>query len=137
MNQVMAGNGHGPAQPGQYRQVPQEHAVPVQALFETFEAQRDVNQAKLADLERKGLAMDPLSFVHARIDKLIDSIASFAGPEGPRWSVLARLAFEEHVAAELAEVEKQATRAQLAQAGQFTAAQIAQMARESGLFRRT
>lgn len=135
MNLAMTGNGiHGPAQPGHYQQQAQPS---VAMLVEAFEAQRDANQARLTDLERKGLSMDPLSFVHARIDKLIDSIASFAGPDGPRWAILARLTFEQHIAAELDEAEKQATRVQLAQAGQFTAAQIAQMARESGLFRRT
>jgi hypothetical protein len=100
-----------------------------------FEAVRDANQATLADLERKGVTMDPLSFVHARIDNLIDFIAQTTGPNGGRWAAMARLQFEQHIAIELQNVEKQATKAQLAQAGQWTPEMIARLAAETGLFR--
>lgn len=110
--------------------------MPLHMLAEAFEEARDANQARLASLQRQGLEMDPLSFVHARIDQLIDSIASFAGPNGPRWSLLTRLSFEQHIAAELDAAEDQGRRAQLALGGQFTPGMIAQLAAETGMFRR-
>jgi hypothetical protein len=120
-------NGH-PGQPGP--------AAPVEGLLAKFETVKAANQVKLADLQRQGLEMDPFSFVHARIDHLIDSIAQFAGPDGPRWRVMARLAFEQHIAAELAVAETEGRRAQLAQGGQFTPGMIAELARQTGMFRR-
>lgn len=114
----------------------QQAPPPLELLQAAFEAAKADNEAKLADLQRQGLQADPLSFVHARIDKLIDSIASFAGPNGPHWALTARLAFEQHIAAELAGAEQQATQAQLALGAQFTPAMIAQLAAETGLFRR-
>jgi len=128
------GNGHhGPAQPGRLRQVAPQ---PVEVLQEQFESVRGANQARLADLERRGMAMDPLSFAHARIDSLIDFISRSVGPDGARWSLLARLEFENQIAGQLAQVEQQATMAQLAQGARFTPAMIAEMARTTGLFRR-
>lgn len=129
----MTANGnhvHGQPQPGVLRQPPRPEDLQAQ-----FEAVRDANQAKLAELERKGMSMDPLSFVHARIDNLIDVIAQTSGPNGARWAVMARLQFEQHIATELAGVEKQATTAQLAQGAQFTPAMIAALARDTELFR--
>lgn len=129
----MTANGnhiHGQPQPGVLRQPPRPEDLQAQ-----FEAVRDANQARLADLERKGMAMDPLSFVHARIDNLIDFIAQTTGPNGARWAAMARLSFEQHIATELAGVEKQATQAQLAQGAQFTPQMIAALARDTGLFR--
>jgi hypothetical protein len=113
-----------------------ESAAPLEVLHAAFETAKASNQAKLADLQRQGLEMDPLSFVHARIDKLIDSIASFAGPQGPRWSLLARLSFEQHIAGELAGAEEQGRKAQLALGSQFTPSMIAALAAETGMFRR-
>jgi hypothetical protein len=101
-----------------------------------FEQIRDANQAKLAALQNQGVQADPLAFVHARIDKLIDFIARSTGPDGARWALLARIDFESHIAGELAGVEQQATKAQLAQGAHFTPGMIAQLARETGLFRR-
>lgn len=129
----MTANGnhaHGQSQPGVLRQPPRAEDLQAQ-----FEAVRDANQAKLAELERQGMAMDPFSFVHARIDKLIDFIAQTTGPNGACWSAMARLTFEQHIAEELAGVEKQATTAQLAQGAQFTPAMIAALARDTQLFR--
>jgi len=129
------GNGHhGPAQPGRLlRSAPPPSA---ESLEEQFASVRDANQAKLADLERRGMAMDPLSFVHARIDALIDFVSRSAGANAARWALLCRLEFENMIADQLAGVEQQATRAQLAQGARFTPAMIAEMARTTGLFRR-
>lgn len=129
----MTANGNhiqGPAQPGVLRQPPRPDDLQAQ-----FEAVRDANQVKLVELERRGMAMDPLSFVHARIDNLIDFIAQTTGPNGGRWAAMARLQFEQHIAGELAGVEQQATKAQLAQGGLWTPQMIAQLAAETGLFR--
>lgn len=93
------------------------------------------NQERLADLQRQGLAPDPFSMVHARIDKLIDSIAQFAGPDGPRWSVLTRLAFERYIEQEIEAATTLSRRAQLAQGALFTPGMIAELARQTGVFR--
>jgi hypothetical protein len=113
------------------------HQVPLDALQQQFDSAKEANQVKLTELERQGLAMDPFSFVHARIDKLIDSIAQFAGPNGPRWALLTRMVFEQHIAQELAVAEDQGRKAQLALGAKFTPGMIAELARQSGLFRRT
>lgn len=122
------------SQPGHIAQPPPP--VQIAALQAQFEAARDANNAKLAELQRQGLEMDPLSFVHARIDQLIDSIAQFAGPDGPRWMLIARLSFEQHIAAELAVAESEGRKAQLALGASWTPGMIAALARETGMFRR-
>jgi hypothetical protein len=122
------------SRPGQIAQPPSP--VQLEALQAQFETARDANNAKLAELQRQGLEMDPLSFVHARIDRLIDSIAQFAGPNGPRWMLTARLSFEQHIAAELEVAETEGRKAQLALGASWTPGMIAALARESGMFRR-
>ena len=115
---------------------PNGHPVPQEALQAQFEATRDANNAKLAELQRQGLQMDPLNFLHARIDNLIDSIAQASGPSGPRWAAMTRLSFEQHIAGELEIAEREGTKAQLAMGAQWTPAMIAALARETGMFRR-
>jgi hypothetical protein len=123
-------NGHSP-------RPPQPAAVSLGELQARFEQARDANQAKLAELEHKGVAADPLSFLHARIDSLIDSISRFAGPNGPLWATTARLEFENGIAVQLAEIEQQATKAQLAQGALWTPSMISDLARQTGLFKRS
>ncbi len=70
---------------------------PLEELQEQFEAVRDGNQDRLGRLGQLGAEMDPMSFLHARMDCLIDSISRFAGPNGPRWALITRLEFEQHI----------------------------------------
>lgn len=128
------GNGHRPV-PGHIAQPPPP--VPLERLQEEFESVRDSNQDRLAKLGQIGAQMDPLSFLHARIDSLIDSISQFAGPNGPRWAIITRLQFEQHIEAQLDEIETEASRAQLAQGALWTPAMISEYARATGLFRRS
>src|SRR5437762_2975824 len=95
-------NGHGP----------QPAPPPVEFVQQQFEAVRASNQERLGKLGQLGAQMDPLSFLHARIDSLIDSISRFAGPNGPVWAATARLEFEQHISCELDTIEKEATTAQ-------------------------
>lgn len=129
-------NGNKIRHPAPDPQVQIDPAAPLDGLLAQFEALRDANVAKLQDLSRQGLEMDPLSLLHVRIDRLIDSIAQFAGPHGPRWMLMARLSFEQHLAAELETAEAQGRKAQLAQGASWTPGMIAELARQTGLFRR-
>jgi len=128
-------NGHGPEKKPQQIAQPTP-PVPLEELQQQFEAVRDDNQDRLGKLGQLGAEMDPLSFLHARMDCLIDSISRFAGPNGPRWALITRLEFEQHIARELDSIEKEATQAQLAQGALWTPAMISRYARETGLFRR-
>jgi hypothetical protein len=123
-------NGHGP------QRAPQP-APPAEIVQQQFEAVRGSNQERLGKLGQLGAEMDPFSFVHARIDSLIDSISRFAGSNGPAWAATARLEFEQHISRELDAIEKQATQAQLAQGALWTPAMIAELARATGMFRRS
>jgi anti-sigma-K factor RskA len=105
-------------------------------LTAEFEALVTANQAKFADLAKVGTAPDPLYLVHARINALIDSIATFAGPNGPRWAVVARLSFERQIAAELAQVGPVARRMQLAEGARYTPAMIRALAAQTGTMHR-
>jgi hypothetical protein len=104
------------------------------ALTGQFDAVRESNQAKLAEMARQGVGVDPMDFLHARIDALIDSIAQFAGPNGPRWALMTRLSFEQQIAAQLDGAQEAGRRADLAIGGSFTPGMIAQLARASGTF---
>ena len=129
-------NGRGPQpKPKQAPELPPAQ-VPLEQLQKQFERVRDDNQGRLAGLGQLGAEMDPLSFLHARMDCLIDSISRFAGPNGPRWALITRLEFEQHIARELDTIEKEATQAQLAQGALWTPEMISRYARETGLFRR-
>jgi hypothetical protein len=92
------------------------------------------NQARLAELRMMGTSPDPVAFLHARINHLIDAIAAFAGPEGPRWAALTRLRFEQFIASELESADTATTRLQLAQGATMSPAQIRELARQTGTF---
>lgn len=113
-------------------QPPAQPSLP--ELQAQFEAVRDGNQERLGKLSQLGAVMDPLSFLHARIDALIESISQFSGPNGPRWAVVTRLQFEQSISAQLDEIEREATKSQLAQGGLWTPGMIAEYARKTGLF---
>jgi hypothetical protein len=93
------------------------------------------NQEKLAAFQQQGIIIDPLSLLHARIDALIESVAQAIGPQmGPGWAWQARMAYEENLQKQYAEVEGQASRIALSQGAGWTPAMIAQLARETGTF---
>lgn len=121
-----------PVQQGQ----PAQPVASLEVLTAEFEALVTANQAKFADLAKVGTAPDPLYLVHARINALIDSIATFAGPNGPRWAVVARLSFERQIAAELAQVGPVARRMQLAEGARYTPAMIRALAAQTGTMHR-
>jgi len=121
---------------GAPQQVPAGFAPPpLGVMQQQFTELLAKNQASLADLQRQGVALDPFSMMHARIDKLIDSIAQFAGPDGPRWAVLTRLAFERYIEEEIETAATVGRRAQIAQGAAFTPSMIADLARQTGVFR--
>jgi hypothetical protein len=134
------GNGHVPRRtqrvpPGPVP--PPVQVAPLGVLSQQYEAMVAANTAKLAELQRQGVGLDPFTFVHARIDMLIDSIAQFAGPDGPRWSMLTRLAFEQHIATELASAEREGRKVQLTPGTGWTPSMIHELARQTGTQRRT
>jgi anti-sigma-K factor RskA len=102
-----------------------------------FEALVKSNQQKFAELAARGASPDPLYMVHARINALIESIAGFAGPNGPRWAAMTRLTFERQIAAELAEAAPAVQRMQLAEGARYTPQMIRDLARQAGAVRRT
>jgi hypothetical protein len=131
-----SGNGRRvPPPPGSQPGLRHVQPPPLAALKDEFDRVLAANQDRLAEMQRQGMGMDPLSFVHARVDALIDFIAQ-AIPDGARWAVLCRLTFEQKIAAELEKAEPEGRRAILAQGSQFSPAMIAQLARETGMFRR-
>ena len=121
---------------------PAQPAQPVQAVYPSLEVLlaefQDLitsNQQKFAEMQANGVAPDPFYLVHARINHLIDSIAKFAGPEGPRWASLTRLEFERHIAQELDTAGPQARRMQLAEGARYTPSMISALARQTRTLR--
>jgi hypothetical protein len=108
----------------------------LEVLAAEFEELVAANQAKFAELAAGGVAPDPFYLVHARINSLIESIAQFAGPNGPRWAVMTRLNFERQVAAELAQAGPATARMQLAEGGRYTPEMIRALAAQTGTLRR-
>jgi hypothetical protein len=127
----------GPAGTQQSRIAPPEVVPSLEVLNAEFTALVQSNQAKFAELAAQGTAPDPFYLVHARINHLIDSIAGFAGPNGPRWAAHTRLEFERHIAGELEQVGPVARRMQLAEGGRYTPTMIRELARQSTTVRRT
>jgi hypothetical protein len=105
----------------------------LQAEFEDLIA---ANQQKFAEMQANGVAPDPFYLVHARINHLIDSIAKFAGPDGPRWAAFTRLEFERLIAQELDAAGPQARRMQLAEGARYTPSMIRELARQTGTLRK-
>lgn len=129
----------GPRTPGvQQSQIQQPQPVAsldvLQAEFEELVAS---NQKKFAELAAGGTAPDPFFLVHARLNHLIDSISSFAGPNGPRWATLTRLEFERFISAELEQAGPATRRMQLAEGARYTPEMISALARQTGILRRT
>src|ERR1700728_2742146 len=110
-------NGDG-APPGP-QQGPPTVVPSLEVMHAEFEALVASNQAKFAELAAHGTAPDPFYLVHARINHLIDSIAVFAGPNGPRWAAHTRLEFERYIAMQLEEAGPVARRMQLAEGGRY------------------
>ena len=120
----------GPQQPG-------PKVVPsLDVLLAEFEALVASNQAKFTELAQGGTAPDPFFLIHARINHLIDSIAGFAGPNGPRWAALTRLEFERHIAGELNQAGPASRRMQLAEGARYTPEMIRALARQARGVRR-
>jgi hypothetical protein len=126
-------NGGRPAPP----QPPPQVVASLDVLQAEFEVLVAANQAKFAELAQGGAAPDPFFLVHARINHLIDSISSFAGPNGPRWAALTRLEFERYIAGELEQAGPATRRMQLAEGARYTPGMIAALARQAGTLRRT
>jgi hypothetical protein len=120
-------NGHGPHRPP---------PPSLESLQQEFARLLADNKEKLAEMARQGTPADSLSFTHSRIDSLIESISRFAGPDGPRWAIVARLDFERSVAREIEAAASQGRRAQLALGARLSPGQIAELARQSGIFRK-
>lgn len=110
------------------------HMLPLPQIQQQWQEQVEKNKAAFTELARQGIQLNPLELVHGRIDMLIDAIAQFAGPDGPRWAMLTRLQFEQQVAQNLVNARSQGTMAQLASGASFTPGMIAEMARQSGMF---
>lgn len=106
----------------------------LQAEFEELVAS---NQKRFAELAASGTAPDPFFLVHARLNHLIDSISSFAGPNGPRWATLTRLEFERFIDTELEQAGPVTRRMQLAEGARYTPEMISALARQTGTLRRT
>lgn len=90
------------------------------------------NKAGFADLQRQGINFDQSQILSARVDTLINSIASAFGPQGEVWAVQCRLDWEQFVAQQIAAASEQGTKAQLSLGGRFTPEMIRQLARETG-----
>jgi hypothetical protein len=138
-------NGHLPSQPGPRRTTrvtadkphtspPVFVPPPLGVMVKQHEALLADNQRRLAELRMEGIGPDPFTMVHMRIDKLIDSIAQFAGPDGPRWAVLTRLSFEQAIAEEMDRAAPAMRQANLAVGANFSPGMIAELARQSGMF---
>ena len=115
---------------------PPEVMPSLDVLVAEFEQVVASNQQKFAELAARGAMPDPLELVHVRINSLIESIAQFAGPNGTRWAVMARLSFERQVAESLSQAEPAILRSQLAEGGRYTPGMIRQLAEQTGTVRR-
>jgi hypothetical protein len=121
--------------PQQVRQAPPAFVPPpLGVMVRQHEELLAQNQRRLAELRMQGIDLDPFTLVHLRIDKLIDSIAQFAGADGPRWAALTRLSFERAIAEEIDKAAPAMRQANLAIGANFTPGMIAELARQSGMF---
>lgn len=125
----------GPSQPGRIAPPPQQTVPSLDVLMAEFEHLVKSNQEKFAELAQAGTAPDPFFLIHARINHLIDSIAGFAGPNGPRWAAATRLEFERYIAGELTQAGPVARRMQLSEGARYTPEMIRALARQSGTLR--
>jgi hypothetical protein len=122
--------------PAQQRPVPPPVVVPsLEVLVAEFEELVAANQKGFTELAAQGAAPDPFYLVHARINALIESIAQFTGPNGPRWAVMTRLTFERQIAAEIEQAGPATRRMQLAEGARYTPSMIAALARQTGTLR--
>ena len=126
-----------PGPPPPPQQPPPQVLPSLEVLAAEFERLVASNQAKFTELAEAGASPDPFYLVHARINALIESIAQFAGPNGPRWAVMTRLQFERQIEAELNQAGPAARRMQLAEGGRYTPEMIRKLARQTGTLRRT
>jgi hypothetical protein len=126
----------GPDQPApQPSAQPSQPVIPgLPELLGELQRANEGNARSLEELRRQGAQIDPIAMVNSRINMLIDSVARFAGQDGPRWAALTRLEFAQAVAREIEEVGGKVTQAQLSLGAQLSPGQIAQLAREAGTF---
>jgi hypothetical protein len=127
---------NGSPPPGTPAPPPRQVIPSLDVLRAEFEELVKSNQAKFAELAKAGTAPDPFFLIHARINHLIDSIAGFAGPNGPRWAMATRLEFERYIDKELAQAGPAARRMQLGEGARYTPEMIRALARQDGTLRR-
>jgi hypothetical protein len=132
-----ANGGVTPGPGAQQSRIQPPRVVPsLDVLQAEFEELVKSNQVKLGELAQAGTAPDPFFLIHARINHLIDSIAGFAGPNGPRWAAMTRLEFERYIAGELTQAGPAVRRMQLSEGAHYTPEMIRALARQSGTLRR-
>ncbi len=107
------------------------HVASTEALQWEFQRLAEQNRLGITELGLQGIQLDPMRLMHGRIDNLIESIAQFAGPDGPRWAMMARLRFEQEVAQNISAARAEGTKAQLSVGAHLTPAQIRDLARQT------
>jgi hypothetical protein len=92
------------------------------------------NKAAFADLQRRGISFDPAQILSARIDYLIQSIASALGSQGVLWALQTRTEYEQAIEQQIELANTEGRKAQIAMAGSFSPAMIRQLAAETNTF---
>jgi hypothetical protein len=92
------------------------------------------NIKDITALQAAGVTFDQGQVINARIDSLMHSVAMIMGPQGQAWELQAKIAFEEGMQQNIMAAQQQGRKAQLAQAGSFSASDIRQVARATGTY---
>lgn len=126
-----------PPPPSQPAQVPPDPGLPpdvLRMLRAQLEQLMNQNIQDIQRLEQNGITFDMGQVINGRIDSLIASVARAFGPQGQVWELQAKIAFEEAMAQNLQQARENGRKAQLAQAGSFSAGAIREIARATGTY---
>lgn len=89
------------------------------------------NLATFAALKAQHIVPDLISLVESKVDSLVDSIAEVSGM-GQHFQLLAHVRFQQKLKEQLAVAQKEGTKAVLGSGSLLSAAQINELARETG-----
>jgi len=136
-------NGHRPSQQAQQQaqqaaaqqQLMADHARQLAAEINAQVQQlTQANIVVIQELAAKGIRMDPGQVLNMRIEVIAAKIAEVLGPQGPVWLANCNLAYEEQMAAVLAEAKTEGAKAILGMGASMSAAAIRDLARSTRTF---
>lgn len=127
-------NGHHPSQQAAQQAMADQLKQAVAQVEARVTAQAQQNIAAMQEMAARGVRIDPLQVLNARLDVIVAKVAELMGDQGSLWAASCNLAFEQCIAQLLEHAKTEGTKAVLGSGSLLTPGQIRTLAKQTGTF---